>query len=173
MRHDKQLLEALARIPPQPWEGEVFRHMFADFPPERENTSGARWNLPEVPAIYTSLAREVVLAEADYHIAMQPLRPKARRTVYRIAVRLASVLDISEPKLLSNLGLTDAVLRGDNIEPCQRVGSGAEYLGHDGLIVPSVRTPGLNLVIYPNRTVEATYRFEVIDTEVIDPGSRW
>jgi RES domain-containing protein len=54
--------------------------MFGDYPPDAENTRGARWNPPGVAAIYTSLARDGALAEAEYQIAVQPIRPRARRT---------------------------------------------------------------------------------------------
>jgi RES domain-containing protein len=70
--------------------------MFADYPPDRENTLGARWNPPGVPAIYTSLSRDGVVAEAEYQLSMEPLRPKVRRTVYELSVRLSSVLDIND-----------------------------------------------------------------------------
>lgn len=147
--------------------------MFADIPPERENTTGARWNLPEVPAIYTSLGKDVVIAEANYQISMQSRRPKARRTVYKIAVRLKSTLDISDPKIMDSLSLSSDILESMHFQRCQYIGSGVEHLGHDGLIVPSARARGLNLVIYPNQAVEDNYRFEVIDVDVIDPGMRW
>src|SRR5258707_14157681 len=79
--------------------------MFFGFPPERENRSGARWNPPETPAIYTSLSRATALAEADYYINMQPLTPKAKRLLYRISVTLNSVLNLSSWTALENLGL--------------------------------------------------------------------
>jgi RES domain-containing protein len=147
--------------------------MFANYSPDHENTSGARWNAPEVPAIYTSLSREVVLAESEHQIAMQPLRPKARRTVYTIGVRLSSVLDISDPAVLHSLSLSADALADVDLEGCQKVGSSVERLGHDGLLVPSIRARGLNLIIFPNRQVEGTYKFEVIGSEVIDPGMHW
>ncbi len=173
MRYNEKLLELLARLTPKEWEGEVFRHMFASYPPERENTSGARWNLPEVPAIYTSLEKDVVLAEAEHQIAMQPIRPKAKRTVYKIAVRLSSVLNISDPGTLDLLSIDANALKGPDLRACQMVGSCVERLGHDGLIVPSARANGLNLVIYPNKQVEGVYRFDVLEKEVIDPGWSW
>lgn len=173
MRFEAQILETLAGLPANAWEGEAFRHMFADIPPDRENTLGARWNAPEVPAIYTSLARDVAIAEADHQIAMQPRRPKARRSIYRIAVRLKSVLDISGPVTLAALGLDNVTLGALDMRKCQEIGSSAEHLEHDGLIVPSARAKGLNLIIFPNRTIEESYQFEVMDVEVIDPGLQW
>jgi hypothetical protein len=95
--------------------------MFANYSPENENTSGARWNVPEV----------------------------------------------------RSLSLTADALADEDLQHCQKVGSSVERLGHDGLLVPSARAKGTNLVIFPNRTVEGVYRFEVIDAEVVDPGMRW
>ncbi|MBI4608569.1 MAG: RES family NAD+ phosphorylase [Candidatus Rokubacteria bacterium] len=95
MIYDRELLDRLDQLRANPWRGEVFRHMFGDYPPERENQRGARWNPPETPAIYTSLTRDVVLAEAEFHIALQPVRPTGRRIIYRIGVVLGSVADLS------------------------------------------------------------------------------
>ena len=151
----------------------MFRHMFANYSPDKENMSGARWNAPEVPAIYTCLSREVVLAEAEHQIRMQPHRPRARRTVYKIKLRLNSVIDISDPDVMRSLSLTDDVVTDIDLQQCQKVGGSVERLGHDGLLVPSARATGTNLVIFPNQTVESVYRFDVIGAEVVDPGMHW
>jgi RES domain-containing protein len=82
--------------------------MFAGHSPERENTSGARWNPPGVSAIYASLSVEGALAEAEHQIAMQPVRPRARRTLYELRVTLHSVLNLSERTLLAALGIGQA-----------------------------------------------------------------
>ena len=147
--------------------------MFADYLPERENTLGARWNPPEVPAIYTSLARETVIAEAEYQINMEPRRPLVRRTIYRIQVSLQSVLDLSDAETLAGLGLNQAELAAIDHTACQRIGGAVEWLEHDGLLVPSARAAdGINLAIYPNRQ-GPNYEFRVLDSEVIyDPQTR-
>jgi RES domain-containing protein len=147
--------------------------MFASYPPERENTLGARWNPPQVPAIYTSLARETALAEADYQISMEPLRPVVRRTIYCIQVSLQSVLDLSVVGALAKLGVNEPELAAIDHAACQRIGGAIEWLGHDGLLVPSARiTDGVNLAIYPNQQ-GPSYEFRVLDCEVIyDPQLR-
>ncbi|HEV7767039.1 MAG TPA: RES domain-containing protein, partial [Thermoanaerobaculia bacterium] len=76
------------------WEGTVYRHMFGNHPPVRGNTTGARWNEPPLEAIYTSCERETALAEAEYYIMSQPLRPKAKRVLYRIRISLSNVIDL-------------------------------------------------------------------------------
>ena len=173
MPHDRELLQALERFEARTWRGIVYRHMFASYSPERENTLGARWNPPEVPAIYTSLARETALAEADYQISMEPLRPVVRRTIYRIQVSLRSVLDLSAPGTLAKLGINEPELAAIDHASCQRIGGAVEWLDNDGLLVPSARiTDGVNLAIYPNRQ-GPSYEFRVLDSEVIyNPQTR-
>jgi RES domain-containing protein len=140
--------------------------MFAAYLPERENTLGARWNPPEVPAIYTSLSRDGVLAEAEYQMSMEPLRPRVRRTLYEIEVSLSSVLDLSSQSALSVLGLSLSDLATIDHTKCQMVGGAIEHLEHDGLLVPSARALATNLVIYPNRQNE-DYTFRVMSQEVV------
>ena len=164
MFFDRETVETLEQFRPAPWEGIVFRHMFASFSPERENVRGARWNPPPIPAIYTSLARKTAIAEAHYYINLQPIMPKARRMVYRIQVTLNSVLDLSDRLTLSRFGLNEETLASTDHPDCQRVGGAVEWLEHDGLLVPSARTEGVNLVIFPNRK-KPDYRFEVLDFE--------
>jgi RES domain-containing protein len=140
--------------------------MFAGFPPERENRSGARWNPPETAAIYTSLEQATARAEADYQIRMQPCRPKAQRMIYRISVSLSSVIQLSDWEALRELGVEEATFETTNYFSSQAVGGAAEWLGHDGLIVPSARAKGNNLVIFSNKR-KPDHRFEVLDwTEI-------
>src|ERR1041385_1337531 len=113
--------------------------MFGEYPPERENQRGARWNPPETPAIYASLTRDVALAEANFQISLQNPRPTTRRTVYRISVALASVIDLSDRVRLANLGISEGELTSLDHRVCQSVGGAIEWLGNDGLLVPSAR----------------------------------
>jgi RES domain-containing protein len=167
--YDRELLAKLDQLGANPWRGEVFRHMFSDYPPERENQRGARWNPPETPAIYTSLVRDVALAEADFQISLQPIRPRARRTIFRIAVVLASVVDLSDRRRLASLGISEDDLTSFNHSACQYAGGAIEWLGNDGLSVPSARADGVNLVVFPNQQ-KSDYEFRVMASEVIDEG---
>jgi RES domain-containing protein len=138
--------------------------MFGTFSPERQNSRGARWNPPETPAIYTSLTRETVLAEADYYINLQPFRPRAVRKIYRIDIALHSVLDLSSWESLASLGIDRSAFSALNYIGTQMIGGAAEWLKHDGILVPSARGPGINLVIFPNQQSQ-DYRFQVLDVE--------
>jgi RES domain-containing protein len=157
------LLDALSTLAASEWEGVVYRHMFGSIPPERENQLGARWNPPEVPAMYCSLERQTAIAEGDFQIAAQPLRPKATRRVHRIQVSLTSVVQLTDWKVLEHLGVVQASF--DSVEPprCKEIGGALAYLGHDGILVPSARCSGINLIIYPT----AGYSFKPLDFSVI------
>jgi len=78
---------------------------------------------------------------------------------------------VTTPGLLPRLGVTDAVLSSPDHAPCRLIASAVNWLGHDGVLVPSARhAGGTNLVIYqpdPSKDV-----FEVLREEVIAPDQR-
>jgi RES domain-containing protein len=102
---------------------------------------------------------------------MQPLRPRAKRTLYTIRVSLKNVIDLTDSALLAQLSITESVLSAADHAPCRTVASAVNWLGHDGMFVPSARRrDGTNLVIYHQDL--ATSDFEVIDEEVIAADGR-
>jgi RES domain-containing protein len=161
------LLDALQAITPASWAGHAFRHTFADYAPDVENTRGARWNPPGTAAIYTSLTREGVLAEAEHQLSIQPIRPRVKRTIHTLDLSLSSLLDLTNIDLLARLGVGLGELGGDDMLACQQVGGATSWLDHDGLLIPSARAEAVNLVIFPaNRTADA--RFKVTASEPVD-----
>jgi RES domain-containing protein len=171
MIYPPEMLDILQSAAVSAWEGTVFRHMFGAHPPVRANTTGARWNESPLAAIYASCERETALAEAEYYIAAQPLRPKARRVLYTIRVSLKNVLNLTAPGLLDRLGITIETLQNDDQSPCRIIGGAANWLGHDGLLVPSARrSGGTNLVIY--RQELSASDFEILAEELIAADER-
>lgn len=141
--------------------------MFGDYLPDRENTRGSRWNPPGVAAIYTSLEQEGALAEAEHQLAVQPLRPRIKRTIYEIEVTLATVVDLTAPGILAALSFDEAEISNDDHRRCQELGGAAAWLEYDGIIVPSARSEVPNLVIFPaNRAPTAV--FEVQSQSPVD-----
>ena len=164
---DRQdLLRVLEALEAKIWDGIAWRHMFGENHPSRANQAGARWNPPGVPAIYCSLDRATALAEGDYAVSVQPLRPTAKRTIYKLHLRLEKVLDLSSGAALLDLGIDGHELSNANHVACQTIGGAVEWLEHDGMLVPSARGAGPNLVVFPrHQTPEAD--FEVIDSEPV------
>jgi RES domain-containing protein len=157
--------DILAALPARAWSGTVFRLMLADYPPERENTVGARWNPPEIGAIYTSESAEIAIAEVTYHLNQQPrpVRRDLKKTVYEINVELAAVVDLEDViPHLERAGIPQHLLVGNDLSTSQAIGKTVTWLDRDGLFVPSARARGKNLVIYPAYSKSASYRFEVV-----------
>ena len=81
-------------------------------------------------------------------------------------IKLSSVLDITDPDTLARVGLQLQSLADADWSQCQSVGGATEWLGHDGLLIPSARSNGKNLVIYPNKH-DLIKELKVVGTEVI------
>lgn len=160
MADPAKLLERLAALPLERWQGTAFRHMFGSYPPDRENTSGARWNPAGVAAIYASLSRAGALAEAEHQIAVQPIPPRAARSLYELEVALGGVFDLTDLALLAELGVDEDGLGADDMLACREVGAAAASLDCDGILVPSARTEATNLVIFA-ANLGAEARFDV------------
>lgn len=142
----------------------MFRVMLNDSPPERENTGGARWNPPDTAAIYTCLAPAVCIAEVEYGLARQsrPVKPGLRKTLYEIEVALSAVVELeSALPALRSVGINRPQLFADDMKASQEIGRVVTWFGFDGLLVPSARSAGNNLVIYPARATES-YKFDVV-----------
>lgn len=68
--------------------------------------------------------------------------------MYEVEVSVADLVDFTAPDALAAVGLDlDTDVRGDDWDACRRVGGAAAWLGRGGLIVPSARAAGSNLVI--------------------------
>ncbi len=145
--YDRAFLTALEELPTREWRGRVWRHMFNEYAPERINTGGARWNPPGVGAIYAALERETAIAEGDHMIHVQPRRIFRRRVLYELAVEVDQVVDLTDPASLASVGLTMADIASDDFTACQRIGGAIAWLGHGGILVPSARRDGDNMVI--------------------------
>lgn len=171
MIYRPEMLDILQSAAVSSWNGTVYRHMFGSQHPTRANMGGARWNEPNSAAIYTSCERETALAEAEYYMSLQPLRPKARRTLFTIQVSLRNVIDLTGAGLLAQLGITDDILASMDHSPCRTIGGAVNWLGHAGLLVPSARRRGgTNLVIYQQDL--STDSFEITSEEEITPDDR-
>jgi RES domain-containing protein len=146
--YDPTLLDAIEDLAVRDYQGRVWRHMFNDYLPDRVNLGGARWNPRGVGAIYTALHQQTALAEGQHAVDVQPRRPFARRVLYELEVAVSGVVDLTTSDALTAVGLTQADLTADVFDACQRVGGAAAWLERGGLLVPSARDDGDNLVIF-------------------------
>lgn len=167
---DRSLESILASLEGKAWSGRAFRVMLNEYPPDRENKRGARWNPPEIAAIYMCLEPSVCIAEVEYGLSRQsrPIKAGLRKTLYEIDVGLAATVDLA-PILpeLERIGIGTSHLFADDMKFSQEIGRLVTWFGFDGMLVPSARKTGTNLVIFPDWTNES-YRFDVVDQRVLD-----
>lgn len=80
-------------------------------------------------------------------MSLEPQPPSKTFALYQVMVSLKSTVDFTPTSVLSNLGITADHLRQNNPEACREVGALADWMHQDGLLVPSARSRGTNLVI--------------------------
>jgi RES domain-containing protein len=126
----------------------------------RPNIRGARWNPPEVSALYTSLDEATVRAEWAHVLGIQPIPPDRDSVLTLLAVSIERVVDLRDHALLREIGVDVGDFRDDmpSWRGSQAVGEAVEWLPLGGMLVPSARhVGGTNLVIFM-RNIEADDR---------------
>jgi len=89
--------------------------------------------------------------------------------MHTLSLSLGSVLEITDPDVLLELGINAAALGSIDHTLCQRVGGAVERLRHAGLIVPSARGPANNLIVYLNNLPYGT-PIDILASEPITPS---
>ncbi|SDF19600.1 RES domain-containing protein [Blastococcus aurantiacus] len=165
--HDPELLDALEELATNPYEGTAWRHMFNDYPPSKVNISGARWNPAGVGAIYLAVDRDTAEAEGQHAVDIQPARMFARRVLYEVNIDVDDVVDLTAVGALRSVGLSSRDIEADDFTNCQKVGAAAAWLGRGGLLVPSARAAGSNLVVLVDSSAAAT-DVTIVSTQVLE-----
>ena len=147
---EPELLDAIEGAAVDGWQCDVWRQVLEGTPPLRSNNRGGRWNPPDCEALYASLQAEVATAEIDYLLTQQSIPISRDRVTHELSVHLTRVVDLSQGDAWQRLGLSADDLKSDDVAACQRIGAAAAWLGFGGLLVPSVRAEGVNLVIFVN-----------------------
>jgi RES domain-containing protein len=130
-----------------------------DSPVLRANGFGARWNPERLEALYTSLEKNVALAEVRYLIGREPLPIHKPLVPHELIVKLHRVVDLSTDEALDKAELSRSMVIADDHSVPQLIGGAVARLGIPGLLVPSARADGTNLVVFvtkrePNDVVE-------------------
>lgn len=167
MIHDPGLLDRLDALPQELFEGEVFRGTRQNLDPLVGSYNGGRWMRPDVAAVlYTSLTRDGALAEIVFHWSQlnpRPTKPIVLHTLRVVARRALRLIRAD----LEALGVLASEYRGVNLPRTQLIGAAVEFIGCDGLIVPSARWSCDNLVIFPDR-MGMDAALELVASETVD-----
>lgn len=154
-----ELLDAIEGADIGPWQGTAWRQVFEGTPPLRPNQRGARWNPQDTEALYCALDPLTASAEIEYLVSRQSVPITRPRVTYELSVGLERVADLSTDAALQMVGLSIDAIRANGTDECRQIGSACAWLGFDGLLVPSARNDGTNLVVFvtnlgPDNAVE-------------------
>jgi RES domain-containing protein len=134
------------------FEGDVWRIVRAERDVLQGYPAGGRWDPGTFDVLYTALAREGALAEIHLHLSRQPVFPsKLRSVLHRLRVRTSRTLKIADLAALEGLGVNREQYQSLAYDRCQEIGDAAQFLGFNGILAPSTRSPGQNLVLFNDR----------------------
>lgn len=172
-RHDRVLLDALESHPSEAFSGDVWRVTARGREALRGSTAGGRWSPPgEFEVLYTSLARAGALTEIGYRLLLEPVWPsRLQHDVHQITARTNNSLRFADIAALSPLGVDIRRYASFDYSVTQAIAAAAFFLDFDGLIVPSARSPDLNLVIFTEKR-DVGERLKVAASEPVD-WSAW
>ena len=142
---DPNLLDALEASEVGPVEGTVWRQILDPTSAMRPNQRGGRWNRPGTEALYCSSSPATAAAEIDHLIQSQPVPITRQRRTFALNVRISRAIDLRSETWSKDL---TTPYDPTDIEQCQAIGAAVAWLECGGLIVPSLRNDGDNLVIF-------------------------
>ena len=147
---DPALLALLERCVQGPFEGIVHRVVWSGASPVQGSRSArGRWNSPQAgfEVLNTSLEGDGARAEFEAFWALFEQRPDRPASIWRLRVRLQRVVRL-EFKDLEQFGVPRSEYATRDYARTAAISDVVSRLGCDGLIVPSARYNGRNLVVY-------------------------
>ena len=167
MVRDSSLLDYLAGLRPQTFEGNIFRAARRNLDPLTPSTSGGRWMAAGgASVLYASLTREGALAEIAFHWSQWTPRPSKTASLHTLRVSCDRSLRLLQVDLRA-LGVSDDQYGQVNPQRTQQIGDAVQFLECDGLIAPNARWRCENLMLFPDN-LGASTRLEVVTSETID-----
>jgi RES domain-containing protein len=154
---DNQLLDALEDIPPEVFDGPAWRVVRDGRDPVQCSAVGGRWDDRTFDVLYTSSRADGAVAEMYFHLKRgQPVMPsQVRYRLFELRVELSSCLRIASLADLAALGMQTAAFgqlsyaeREQEYPRSQEVAEAAQFIGRDGIIVPSARSEWPNIVVF-------------------------
>jgi RES domain-containing protein len=164
---DLDLLDALDALERVAFDGMVWRIVRAERDVLEGSATKARWDTGTFDVLYTALGREGALEEIHFHLSRQPVFPsKLRSVLHQISVRTRKTLQLADMASLEALGIARDAYASLDYTRSQEIADAAYFLGFDGLLVPSARWDGRNLVVFTDRLEVGDLK--VLNSEPID-----
>lgn len=165
---DSRLLDTIESFGDIAFEGALYRHISAGREPLTPSRAGGRWAPPgEFSILYTATRADIALAEWAYLRAQVSLPPSTPRQLWRIEAKITRVLDLTPPERLHKLDIDPADFANAALA-CAAAGRAANFLGFKGILAPSARAPGANVMILFDN-LEASDVLTALDFEAVAP----
>jgi hypothetical protein len=164
---DLELIDALDALERDAFEGHVWRITREGRDPLLGSPVAARWDLGSIDVIYTSLERHGALSEIGFHLSRQPVFPtRLRSLIHQLRVKTACTLKVADLTELAALGVAIEEYKLTTYSRTQEIGDAAAFLGYDGMLVPSARWNGTNLVLFTDQLEPGD--ISVLQSDVVD-----
>jgi RES domain-containing protein len=166
MIHDPGLIDKLAAIPTETFEGVVYRVTGTSGDGTASSANGGRWSPIDVSVLYTSYSREGALAEVVSYLSLLSPVPNKPLRIHRIETATSKTLRLARDDL-GRLGVDMERYGVRDYGVTQDIGAAANFLELDGLVTPSARWNCDNLTIFSeNHSLDK--QLEVLDYEDVE-----
>ena len=142
-------------IIPATFEGTIYRCVENPYDPLEMSQytidSRHRYTDKGVPGLYFSSGEKIVRAElGNYDVT-----DFSNRTMYSYDVKLSNMLDVSNPVIREQLGVSLDSLIGESYDVTHKIGKYAYDNGYNGIIAPSARADGgVNIILFSGKLVK-------------------
>ena len=137
------------------YEGTIYRSVDSRYDPLEMSqytiNSNHRYTESGVPGLHFSSGEKIVKAELGNYDVFD----FSNRTMYSYDVRLTNMLDVSNPSVRSQLGISLESIVGEGYDVTHAIGRYAYSNGYNGIIAPSARTDGgRNIILFNAKGVK-------------------
>ena len=137
------------------YEGTIYRSVDSRYDPLEMSqytiNSNHRYTESGVPGLHFSSGEKIVKAELGNYDVFD----FSNRTMYSYDVRLTNMLDVSNPSVRSQLGISLESIVGEGYDVTHAIGQYAYSNGYNGIIAPSARADGgRNIILFNAKGVK-------------------
>lgn len=161
---DLDLLDTIDAFPRLPLSAELWHIALEGRDPALGRASLSRWCDGTFDVLYTAFDRDGAIAEIHALLSLQPVFPsRTRWFAHKLRISAAQTLKLADLPTLARFGVDTTRYADRDYSRTQPIANAAFFLGFEGLIAPSARWQGLNLVAFTQRL--EPQRVEVVCSE--------
>jgi RES domain-containing protein len=166
---DPALIDAIDAKAREVFISDVWRVTREGRDPLRGGPSASRWCNGLFSMLYTSVEQNGAIAEVHAYLAEQPVFPsRLRYNSHKISVKADKMLRFAHLSALATLGVDVTRYAARDYVQTQAIADAVYFLEYDGLIAPSARWNGLNVMLFNEHVSGHTITLETLETQPVD-----